>query len=63
MDSAVLPPDLPRSPPAVEGAHGQPVDQMIRAYVSYLAGCFDIAQLVVGRRLKRSGVRKPLLSD
>ncbi|HKR87655.1 MAG TPA: hypothetical protein VJS38_05720 [Phenylobacterium sp.] len=62
MDSAILPSDLP--PRSVsEQAQVPPVDQMMRAYVGYLAGWFDIAQLAAGRRLERSGVRRPLLSD
>lgn len=63
MDSAILPSDLSPAPPVADQTQVQPVDQMMRTYVSYLAGWFDIAQLAAGRRLERSGVRKPLLGD
>jgi hypothetical protein len=54
MDSAV--PSHDPSPPIAERPQSQPqpIDEMMRAYVSYLAGWFDIAQLAAGRELERS---------
>jgi len=38
-------------------------DEVMRAYVCYLAGLFELGQLAAGRRLERSGVDAPLLTD
>lgn len=51
-----LPPTLP--PPASSAA-----EAVMRAYIGYLAGWFDLGQLAAGRRLERSGVKEPLLTD
>lgn len=61
MDRTTPPPEPPRL--GVDGTEAPIVDQMIRAYVGFLAGMFDIGQLAAGRRLQRSGAREPLLHD
>ena len=48
----------PRRQPEADAA-----DAVMSAYVGYLAGWFDIAQLAAGRRLVRGGVRSALLND
>jgi hypothetical protein len=50
----------PETPPR---APASPADAVFNAYVSYLAGCFELASLTAGRRLTRAGVRAPLLND
>lgn len=56
--STVQPPPETKPRPAPS-----PSDAMMTAYVSYLAGCFEIAQLAAARRLARAGVHTPLLND
>jgi len=77
MDSAVPPTDQPPTRPAARNGnasapsaeprsfqtHSAIGDQVMRTYIGFLAGWFDLAQLAAGRRLERSGVRKPLLND
>jgi hypothetical protein len=62
MDSAV-PFPRPTPPPEPRRPQIPPAEQVMRDYVGYLAGWFDIGQLAAGRRLERSGVREPLLKD
>jgi len=52
------PAQLELAPPPASAA-----DAAMRAYIGYLAGWFDLGLLAAGRRLERSGVEKPLLTD
>lgn len=56
--SAEPAPQLELAPPPSSAA-----DAAMRAYVCYLAGWFDLGLLAAGRRLERSGVEAPLLTD
>jgi len=50
--------ELELAPPPASAA-----DAAMRAYVCYLAGWFELGRLAAGRRLERSGVDAPLLTD